>query len=146
MPAYFRLVTTWPTARVAEMEAALRSGSQHPRDIKMAVAYDITAQFYGQAGANDAQGHFKQVFQNRKLPDEMPEYTIESTLTLVDFIVQVEFAKSKSEARRLIKQNGVKLDGRTITDIDMTLAPTTPVVLQVGKRRFVRLKPHTNSE
>lgn len=144
MPAYFRLASSWLPAKIAAMEAALNDGSQHPRDIKMALAHDIAGQFYGSDAADTAQGQFIQVFQQRALPDDIPDHTPTSGQSLVDIIVDLNFAASKGEARRLIQQSGVKLDNDPATDINLTLTLDQPVVLQVGKRRFARLLPPTH--
>lgn len=141
MPLYFQLATSWLPEKVAAMSAHLAQNTMHPRDIKMAMAWDVTAQFYGEADANAAQAQFQSVFQQGKLPDEMPDHAVPNGSPLVDVIVELGFAASNSEARRLIKGGGVRLDGDPVSDIGTALALSGATVLQVGKRRFARLHP-----
>jgi tyrosyl-tRNA synthetase len=84
-----------------------------------------------------AEAHFKRVFQRGDLPEDMPQVTFSGTPSLVDFLAEHQLAASKSEARRLISQNGVRIDGRTVSDPGAKL-DTESAVIQVGKRKFVR--------
>ncbi len=137
MPSYFRLATRWTPEKVAEVESGQKAGA-HPRDVKMALAWEITASFYGDAAANAAQEHFRTVFQKGGTPDEMPTLKLDGAPKLVDFIAAYGLAKSKNEARRLIEQGGVKLDGQAVSDVN---AAAQPGMLQVGKRTFVKVEP-----
>jgi tyrosyl-tRNA synthetase len=135
MPSYFRLATRWTPEKVAEVEAGQKAGA-HPRDVKMALAWEITASFYGDAAANAAQEHFRTVFQKGGTPDDMPTLKLDGAPKLADFIAAHGLAKSKNEARRLIEQGGVKLDGQAVSDVNAAAQPGT---LQVGKRTFVKV-------
>ncbi len=136
MAAYFRLATRWTPDKVAEVEAGLKAGA-HPRDVKMALAWEITSSFYGDAAAETAQEHFRTVFQKGGAPEETPVARLNGETKLVDFIFANNLAKSKNEARRLIEQGGVKLDGKTVSDIN---AMAGEGLLQVGKRVFVKVE------
>lgn len=138
MGQFMRLVTRWTPDRVAEVEAALRSGTLHPRDAKMAIAREIVSIFHDEAAAASAEETFKRVFQQRDIPDEMPEYALQPGQTVLDVLTAARLAASKSEGRRLIEQKGVKLDGEALEKFDAPFPH--PGVLQVGKRRFVRVK------
>lgn len=137
MSAYMRLVTRWTPEQIAEREAALRSGTLHPRDLKMAIAREIVSIFHGEEAARQAEETFKKVFQEREAPDEMPTYTLQPGQTLLDVLLATGMVASRSEGRRLIEQRGVRLDGAVLEAFDLPM--TKAGVLQVGKRRFVRL-------
>ncbi len=137
MPDYLRLVSRWPSSKVEGMIADTESGKLHPRDAKMEIAKRITALFYSEEEAEEAQTAFVDQFQKGNVPDEMASYKLKKGDLLVDVLVASEMLSSKGEARRMIKQNGVRLDGETLTDPNMEL---TEGVLQAGKRRFVRLE------
>jgi tyrosyl-tRNA synthetase len=138
MGIYMRLTTRWTASQIAEKEKALAGGSLHPRDAKVELATEITEIFYGVQAAKDAREQFARVFQQGDTPEEMPEYKASHKQTVLDVLLDAKLAKSKSEARRLIEQGGVRLDGRTLDD--PVEAFPGPGVLQVGKRRFVRIE------
>ena len=138
---YMRLVTRWSPAAVQEVEERIASGALHPRDGKMQIAHEITAVFYGAEGAAQGQAHFERVFQRRELPDDMPLFAAVAGAKLVDFVVSAGLVPTKSEARRLIKQGGIKLGGVAVADTEMLLQITEATVIQVGKRKFARLTP-----
>lgn len=138
---YMRLVTRWSPAAVQVVEERIASGALHPRDGKMQIAHEITAVFYGADGAAQGQAHFERVFQRRELPDDMPLFAAVAGAKLVDFVVSAGLVPTKSEARRLIKQGGIKLGGVAVADTEMLLQITEATVIQVGKRKFARLTP-----
>lgn len=138
MPIYFKLVTRYMPDQIKAIESALAKQTRHPRDVKMELAREIVSIFHGDANAAKAEEHFKRVFQEREMPDEMPEHTLKEGETVLDVILAAKMAASKSEARRLFDQKGVRLDGETIERGDVAFPH--PGVLQVGKRRFLRVK------
>lgn len=138
MGQFARLVTRWLPAEVSAFEAGLKSGSVHPRDAKMKLAHEITATYYSEAQADQAQEAFVRLFQQGQVPAEMPEYTLQPGQTALDVLLAAGLVASKSEGRRMFEQKGVKLDGKVLEKFD-TAFPH-PGVLQVGKRRFVRVK------
>ena len=139
MPIYFKLVTRFTPAQIADIERGLAGGTLHPRDAKMQLAREIVSVFHDEAAAARAEEHFVTVFQQRELPANMPELRLEGPINVVDLIVSAKLASSKSEARRLVEQGGVKLDGRTVESISLTVEPGQEAVLQVGKRKYLRL-------
>jgi len=140
MPLYFKLATRFLPAQVAEVEQALRDGTRHPRDLKMELAREIVSIFHGDEAAAAAEEHFRTVFQQRELPDDMPEVRLDGPVALLALMTAHGLAASNSEARRLVQQGGVKLDGQTISDIKLELVPAAgEQVLQVGRRKFVKL-------
>jgi tyrosyl-tRNA synthetase len=138
MGKYMRLVSRWSPHEIESMERELESGKLHPRDAKMRLSFEITSIFYSDAEAQKAQEAFVKTFQQKEIPDEMPEYDLQSDQTVLDVILAAKMAASKSEARRLFDQKGVRLDGETIERGDLTFPH--PGVLQVGKRKFLRVR------
>jgi len=136
MPQFSRLVTRWTPDIIEKREAAMEDGSLHPRDAKMGLAHEVVSTFYGEEDADRAQEAFVSMFQKKDIPDEMPEYALEGEQTLLDVLQGAGMIESRGQGRRLLKQNGVKLDGNVVTDPFMVPGAG---VLQVGKRKFVRL-------
>ncbi|HLE26659.1 MAG TPA: tyrosine--tRNA ligase [Anaerolineales bacterium] len=139
MPVYFKLVTRYSPAQIAEIEKGLADGTRHPRDAKMELAREIVAVYHGEDKVAAAEEHFRRVFQKDQLPEEMERLLIEGEPLLVEVLAGKGLVKSKGEARRLIEQSGVKVDGQVVEDVNARLAFTGDVVVQVGKRKFVRL-------
>jgi tyrosyl-tRNA synthetase len=138
MGTYSRLVTRWTPAEIDAMEKALKDGKLHPRDAKMKLAREIVSIFYSEDDALAAEEAFVRLFQQKETPDEMPEYRMQAEATVLDVLMGAGLTSSKSEARRMIDQKGVRLDGETLERGDEVFPH--PGVLQVGKRRFVRVK------
>lgn len=139
MRNYADLVTRWSPEEIAEKFAALERGNLHPRDLKMQLAFEIVDIFHGRAPAEAAEAHFRTVFQQRELPPDMPEVRLTEPTGLVDLLTREGLAPTRSEARRLIQQGGIKLDGERVDDMNLALEPNGERVLQVGKRKFVKV-------
>lgn len=138
MGIYMRLVTRWNPQEIERIEKGVSSGSVHPRDAKMDLAAEITGIFYSDEEAAAAREYFIKTFQQKEVPDEMPEFELQDGQTVVDVIIAAGLAESKSKARQLIDQKGVKLDGEVLDRGDAVFPHAG--VLQVGKRRFLRVK------
>ncbi len=139
MPIYYRLASRYTPAQIAEIEADLANGRLHPRDAKMQLAREIVSIFHGDEAAARAEAHFVAVFQQHELPPDMPDFALTQPTGLIDLIVAAGLAASKSEARRLIQQGGVRLDGQVVDNAGLVVTPKPAQILQVGKRRFARL-------
>jgi len=139
MSNYMNLVTRWTSAEIAAVEADLAADRIHPRDAKMRLAWEIVSSFYGDEAADAAQAYFRRVFQQGALPAEMPEHRLAGPANVVDLLSDLGLVRSKSEGRRLVQQGGVRLDGEPVDDVHARLDVRGEAVLQVGKRRFVRL-------
>ncbi|MBV6396249.1 MAG: Tyrosine--tRNA ligase [Anaerolineales bacterium] len=137
MGLYFRLATRFLPAEIESIEKSVAEGSAHPRDVKMKLAREIAGIFYGEAEADAAQKAFIHTFQQGQFPDEMPEYKLQPGETVLDVLVNAKLAESKSKARGLIDQKGVRLDGETLERADAPFPHAG--VLQAGKRRFLRV-------
>jgi tyrosyl-tRNA synthetase len=138
MGKYMRLATRWSPQEIDMFEKELAAGALHPRDAKMKLALEITSIFYGDSDAQKAEEMFIKTFQQKETPDEIPEYDLRSGQSVLDVILDAKLASSKSEARRLFEQKGVRLDGETLERGDLPFPHSG--VLQVGKRRFLRVK------
>lgn len=138
MGQYMRLVTRWTPGQIAEIEAGLQASRLHPRDVKMSLAREIVSIYHSEAAALEAEEAFKRVFQQKDVPDDVPEYTLQAEQTVLDVLLASKLVSSKSEGRRLIKQRGVRLDGEILEQGDAIFPHGG--VLQVGKRRFMRVR------
>jgi len=138
---YFRLLTDLPEAEIKEMEEAL-AGQQpkvNPRDLKMRLAREIVAQFHSKEAAAEAEEEFVRVFQRGELPRELETIRVSrEVIPPIDLLVEAGMARTRSEARRLIDQGGVRLDGERVQGLE-PVRIREGAVLRVGKRRFVRL-------
>ncbi|MDR5684201.1 MAG: tyrosine--tRNA ligase [Armatimonadota bacterium] len=147
MPDYFELCTDVPTEEVRTIVAGLADGSVHPRDAKRRLAREIVAVWHGPAAAEQAEREFDRVFARDELPSEIPEVHVrradldgEDGIDVVRLLRLAGLVDSNSEARRLIAQGGVRLDGRRVEAADVRVAVGDGAVVQVGKRRFARIR------
>ncbi|MCH7526168.1 MAG: tyrosine--tRNA ligase [Planctomycetes bacterium] len=139
MRHYFELLTRFSTA---EIDRLLDEAQTSPRDAKVALAKEIVAKYYDTEVAGEAEGEFFRIHGAGKqgLPDEMPEVAVTASMGAVDLVVHCGFASSKSEARRLMAEGGVRMNGDVLKDLQATVQIESGAVLQRGKRKFVRLK------
>jgi tyrosyl-tRNA synthetase len=137
MPLYFRLVTRWTATEIAKMENDITSEKIHPRDAKMKLAHEVTEIFHGKEAAQRAEENFVSVFQKGSLPDDMPTFKLHAGQTVLDVLLAGNLVATKSEGRRLLEQNGVRLDGVTLTNPNQEFPRAG--VLQAGKRRFLKI-------
>jgi len=131
-------VTRWTPPEIAAMEKDLAEEHIHPRDAKMKLAREIVSIYHSENAAAHAEHEFVRIFQQHDLPDEFPEYQLQNGQTVLDVLVTGGLVSSKSEGRRLLEQHGVRLDGQTISDGSQPFPH--PGVLQVGKRKYLRVK------
>ncbi|MCD6449094.1 MAG: tyrosine--tRNA ligase [Thermotogaceae bacterium] len=138
---YMRLLTDIPINEIERYEREMKEKRINPRDVKMLLAYEITKHFYGEDEAEKAKEEFINVFSKKELPSDMDEVEVINGESMVNLLVRIGAASSKSEAKRLINQGGVKLDGERIPDIKYSLNINEERVLKVGKRKFYKLIP-----
>jgi len=136
MPVYSRLVTRWSPEVIEKIEKAISVGELHPRDAKMKLAYEVTSAFYSEQKADIAQKDFTQKFQEKTIPDNIGDFSISKDANCLDVLVTSGLVGSRSQGRRMVEQNAVKLDGKVITNWNDQMHEG---VLQVGKRKFIRL-------
>lgn len=133
---YFTLATTTPLEEIRRLTLELNN----PRDQKMLLAQTITSLYHGAAKAAAAKESFVSRFSKGELPSDIPEKKLKAgTYSLVDVLVQTGLAVSKSEARRLVEQNGVKINQQAPTAATLTIDGTQEILIQVGKRKIVKL-------
>ena len=137
MGQYFRLVTRLTPPEISSIETGVENGTLHPRDEKMRLASEIVGAFYGDEEANRAQQAFIDTFQKGTVPDEIASFQNSPEFTVLDVLLNASLAGSKSEARRLIDQKGVKYNGEVVDDPSAHLEGQG--VLQVGKRHFLKI-------
>ncbi|MBK9715449.1 MAG: tyrosine--tRNA ligase [Kouleothrix sp.] len=140
MPLYFEVLTDASLEEIAELKHELAGGRGNPMGWKKRLAHAVVAQFHSPADADAAQEAFERQFQRRELPEDMPEHTLGGPANIVDLLVAAGLASSKSEARRLIDGGGVRVGGEKVEGYDLTLSPGAPVVVQVGRRKFARVR------
>lgn len=141
MPIYHKLILGWSPAKVKELDESLKSGKQHPNEVKMRLSRDIVTIFHSADDAQAAQKHWDEVYRSHGgLPEDMPESKLESTEKVLDILRRLDMVGSGGEAKRLMQQNGIRMNEQPVTDPLAAVTPEMlPVVLQVGKRKFVRL-------
>lgn len=137
---YFELCTYLEKEEINKIKKELNDGG-NPRDLKMKLAFEITKIYHGEKKAKVAEAHFIKTVQKKEVPEEIEEMKLEAgNWKLVDLLVETKLASSKSEARRLIKQGGVKVDNEVIKDINKEIEiSSTGNLIQKGKRQFIRV-------
>ncbi|HMN25505.1 MAG: tyrosine--tRNA ligase [Ignavibacteriaceae bacterium] len=138
---YFELATNVSNQMLAEIKSQLADGDANPRDIKRELARTLVTMYHNKEAAEIAQQEFDNIFINKGLPDEIEEFNIgdKKEINILDLIILVNFAPSKAEARRLVLQGGVSLDGNKINDIHSSISVSAGMILKVGKRKFIKL-------
>ncbi|MFC4735925.1 tyrosine--tRNA ligase [Bacillus daqingensis] len=141
MGRWFRLVSGFSSDHVDHLEAELKSGALHPREGKRLLAARMTELYHGKDAAEKAADRFDALYRDNKLPEEIPEHRTEAGLiSPLDLLVESGLLHSKSEAKRMIANRGVKIDGARLETADESLRVRDGMVMQVGKRKHVRLK------
>lgn len=137
---YMTLVTDMKLSEINKIEKELNEG-MNPRDAKITLGKALVERYYGKKAADEAAENFKNVFSKNELPEEIREAKVlDKEWQLVEMMHFVKLVPSKTEARRLISQGGVKVDGAVIGDINAQISPTDGMVIQIGKRNYVRIK------
>lgn len=141
MPIYHKLILGWSPVQMKELESGLADGTLHPNEAKMRLAREIVSIFHSQDDAVAAQKRWDDVFRGGAgIPQDIPEAPITAEEKITDILRRLNMVASGAEAKRLIEQNGVRLSDVVVTDAYATVKPEQlPAVLQVGKRKFVRL-------
>ena len=138
------LLTDVEESEIAAKKAAVAAGELHPKRVKQELARRIVADYHGEAAAQEAAAEFERIFAGGGAPDDVPEVRVDGTAPLYKVIVSAGLAASNNEARRLIVQGAVSLDGEIVSDDDApnrTLGSRAePWLLKVGKRRFARVR------
>lgn len=147
MVKYYRLASTVEVDQIDAIEAGLAAGEIHPNRCKRDLAQNIVAAYYDEAAAKEAEAAFDKVFKQHSVPDDIPEYAADLTpndegkVYVAKLIASAGMAQSVGEARRLIDGGGVKINGEALAPKAYNVEPSAleGAVIQVGKRKFVRL-------
>lgn len=136
---YFRYLSALSKPEIEAVAAELKSGV-NPRDIKARLGERMVSLFHSEEAGRQAHAEFNEIFKNKGMPDEMPEFTIDESMDLVSLLVHCALAPSKSEARRAIEAGAVKVNQEKVSDAKSVLDLSAPVILQNGKRKFARIQ------
>ncbi len=137
---YLTLCTRVPMGSIKRIEKGIKEG-KNPRNTKIRLAYEVVKLYYGEKEAEKAQNEFKRIFARKEKPSKIPEVKVPKACdNLIDLLTICKLASSKSEARRLITQGGVKVDNAKIVDIKAKICTYDCMIIQVGKRKFVKIK------
>jgi tyrosyl-tRNA synthetase len=146
MHDYFVLCTDIPIEEIEAIDQGLASGQLHPMEVKKRLAREIVSIYHSPEAAAEAQAEFERVFSQREIPDEIPEIRLGSddlndgVIWIVKLLVKAGMAPSNSEARRLVQQGAVTIDGEKITDPTANIRLSEGQVIRVGKLRFGRIR------
>ena len=138
---YLELVTDVPDEEIAEFKVQITNQSINPMVIKKRLAQEIVTQFHGAPAAREAEEHFARVFQRREMPEEVVllKTSVRHKSTLTAELTEAGLTRSRSEARRLLAQGAIEIDGKTITE-DLEIAQIKKgSIIKVGKRRFAQI-------
>ncbi len=137
---YFELISDVSLEELGSIKLQLEDQNTNPRDVKKYLARTIIRMYHGEQDSKNAESAFEQVFVKKDIPDEMPEFSFEKEkMRIDDLLIATKTATSKNEARRLIKQGGVSIDGEKINDPFTEILISSEKVLKVGKRKFARI-------
>ncbi|MCY8791139.1 tyrosine--tRNA ligase [Bacillus inaquosorum] len=142
MKKYIHLATDLELEEKKQLVKDLETGAVHPRDAKMLLAKTIVRMYHGAEAAEAAEHSFKTVFQENSLPEDIPavKWEGEKAPAVVDLLVTLKLLSSKSEARRMIQNGGVRINGEKITDIHADAEIKENMIIQVGKHKFLKLQ------
>lgn len=137
---YYELATNVSNEELVKIKSDLANPEINPRNLKRALARKLVEMYHSVEESVAAEEEFDKIFIKKEVPDDIPEYKAKATeMPLLDLIVEIEFAPSKGEARRLVQQGGVTLDGEKVIDTNMIIKFGNEQILKVGKRKFIKL-------
>jgi len=138
MESYYTLLTDLPMTQIAELT---NPNTTHPKQAKVLLGKTIVAQFHGPQAAEAAAAEFEKVFAQGQLPEDMPEIALPALpMSVKNLLTACKLVETSGEAKRMVQQGGVSIDGRKAADPNTEIAPRDGMVVQVGKRRFARLR------
>ncbi|ADH85616.1 tyrosine--tRNA ligase [Desulfurivibrio alkaliphilus] len=139
---YYELLSDLSPAEIDRLKAEMEAGRAHPKEVKQQLARELTARFHGQDAAQRAAANFDKVFKQHELPEDLPEITLpagDQAVWLPRLLVDAGLVKGTGEARRMIGQQAVSVNGEKVAEVEATVAAAGEVLLKVGKRRFCRV-------
>lgn len=139
--SWFELTTRLPLDEINQIKKELKAGKINPRDVKARLAREIVTIYYGAKSALKAEKEFERVFKAKKIPLRIRNYELRiKKCGILDLLVKLRMVSSKAEARRLVQQKGVKIGDKIVDDWKKTIKIKNGMIVQVGKRRFVKIK------
>jgi tyrosyl-tRNA synthetase len=139
---YYELLSDLSAAEIEVLAKDMQEGKIHPKEVKKKLARELTSRFYGKEESARAEESFEQVFKHHGIPENIPELILQKAdgeVWLPKLLVEASLTKSTSEARRLIKQQAVTLDGEKVLNAEFSVQPDQDVLIKVGKRRFAKV-------
>lgn len=138
---YFESTTRIPLEEVSEVKKALKNKTLNPRNAKALLAREIVQMYWGKNKAQAAEKEFNKVFKEKKPPSKMPTLKPEKkTMNILELLLQAELVRSRSEAKRIIRQKGVKIDGKIKNNCQENISLKEGMIMQVGKRKFIKIQ------
>jgi len=136
---YAELLSDRDIREVERARNEVARGSLHPMDFKKSLATEIVSRFHGRAAGESARQYFEARYQKRSVPKEIrKQFSPPERISICQLIVNLDFARSKSEARRLVSQNAVRVDGKVVTDVNFEFRKKIHRVIEVGKTRIAQ--------
>lgn len=142
---FFLLGTDVPAGELNGVREQLQSTNVNPRDLKRRLARTLVTLYHSPEAAREAEEEFDRVFVRRDLPEEIPEVTItlaDRKIGILRLLTDTSLASSNSDARRLIEQGGVSIDGQRVADQNAVIGLEKSIIVKVGKRKFLRVTAH----
>lgn len=140
---YFRLVSGLTPEEAGQTVKALKAGELHPREAKARLAERIVELYHPAGAGASARREFDQIFRDKGLPDDIPEFSLpRKNLDVLSLLKETGLVTSKSEARRLVEQGGLKINQQKVTDPGLAVDLSEPVLIQCGKRKFAKVRHH----
>jgi tyrosyl-tRNA synthetase len=143
MIRYYELLTDYKPDQVKQLEAELKSGAKHPRDVKVALGRFFVERFHGKIQAEKAVAEFNEVFVNKGMPDDVPEHKVGATneIWVCKLLADLGLVTSTSEAKRLVQGGGVEIDSQKVADaaLKLNLKSGTTLTIKAGKRKFAKV-------
>ena len=145
MLRYFELVTPVDMEEIGKIQKGLEEDVLHPRDVKMRLAREIVTIYHGAGAAQQAEEEFKNIFQKKELPDEVPEYVLDNNeledglIWLPKLLTLAGLTSGTSEGKRLVKQGAVRIDDERVNDPELRFAPKDGAIIKAGKRKFAKI-------
>jgi tyrosyl-tRNA synthetase len=137
---YFELTTDVPKKELLEIKKSLDNPDTNPRDTKRTLARTFVRMYHSQEAATAAEEEFDRIFVEKSIPDDIEEFMLNAPMTITALMTEAKLAASKGEARRLVEQGGVSIDGERVSDPNVLLPDKSEFILKVGKRRFLKVK------
>ena len=136
---YFQLATDTNRNELDQVNADLNNPEKNPRDLKRKLARKIIALYHDKDAAINGENHFDKIFVNKGIPENIPEISIKKISYLIDILNEQKIVSSKTEGRRMIRQNAVRINGEICNDIQFQIDSEKEYIIKVGKRRFLKI-------